>query len=221
MMEEREEIFQDLISEAYFLLYEEPLIKYNPSIKYSKRLKDYNARVKIIGSKLDFHLSSSWKDIDKDIQIGLVQELLARVLKKPRNTIYLDLYHNFIKKLHLVAPKSESHPKLEDSFNRVNERYFFGMLESPNLLFGSKSKRTMGTYNFQTDTITISKILYDAPERLLDYIMYHEMLHKKLKFNANGLRYSYHSGEFRKKEKEFEDSDKIDKELNRFLRWRR
>jgi hypothetical protein len=48
---------------------------------------------------------------------------------------------------------------------------------------------------------------------LLDYVVYHEMLHKKYKFvNKNGRNY-HHTGNFKKKEKEFENQQQVERRL--------
>jgi predicted metal-dependent hydrolase len=207
---------ENLVGVAYGGLYDdEP--KHDFSLEYSGRLKHYNAHVRIQGKLLSFVLSRDWKEISEDIQIGLIQSLLMKALKKPKKSLEFDLYNNFVKKLHLAAPERKAAPTLKASFDRVNRHYFYGILEMPNLRFGQMARRTMGSYDFHTDTITISLLLESAPERLLDYIVYHELLHKKLKFSSTGLRTSYHSGEFRKRERSFQNAEAVEKELSRFL----
>jgi predicted SprT family Zn-dependent metalloprotease len=208
----------DLVKNAYCGLYSENLTEYSCSLRYSTRLKAFNAHVRISKDHLGFALSSRWKDVSEDIQIGLLQDLLIKVLKKPAKSMYVDLYHNFIKKLHLVTPGKKADSVLEASFERVNAEYFFGLIDTPNLVFGRPSKRTLGSYNFHTNTITISPLLRDAPRRILDYVIYHELLHKKMQFSTGKLRNLYHSQEFRRKEKEFADAKEIEKEIKHFLR---
>jgi len=54
------------------------------------------------------------------------------------------------------------------------------------------------------------------PEKsyLLDYVMYHEMLHKKIKFDHTKNSKRYHTTEFRNMEKKFSNSEKCEKELS-------
>jgi predicted metal-dependent hydrolase len=205
-----------LVEEAYRGLYvDEP--RHLFSLEYSGRLKNYNAHVRIEANRLRFVLSNEWKNISDDIQIGLIQSLLMKVLKKPRKSLQFDLYNNFVKKLHLAATERKADPVLKESFERVNDKYFYGTIEMPNLEFGKMAKRTLGSYHFHTDTVTISPLLAGAGPELLDYIVYHELLHKKLKFNTSGLRTSYHSSEFKKREKSFEKAPQVESELKRFL----
>ena len=63
----------------------------------------------------------------------------------------------------------------------------------------------MGHYNFMTDTVMLSLTLDDArvPAYVVDYVMYHELLHKQLGVNVvNGRRYA-HTPEFRSAEQAF------------------
>ena len=106
---------------------------------------------------------------------------------------------------------------LEKSFDRVNERYFYNLLEKTNLKWGYPSLSKLGSYEYGTDTIMISKVLENTDKEILDYIMYHEMLHKKHKFTRKNNRNYHHTPEFRKKEKEFENSKLIEKKLRNLL----
>src|SRR3989344_181319 len=138
----------------------------------------------------------------------------VKVRKDKRNTASMDLYNTFLKNIHMVIPKTENDSVLEDSFNRVNEKYFFGMLEKPNLAWGNNSFRKLGSYEYGTDTITISRILEPETE-LLDYVMHHEMLHKKLQYKSKNGRSVHHSPEFKRFEKKFENSALLEKKLQK------
>ena len=71
----------NIVEEAFQQLYPEKEIKYNISLKYSRKFKPYNANVKLYGNSLIFNLSKDWKKISKEIQIGLIQELMVKILK--------------------------------------------------------------------------------------------------------------------------------------------
>jgi hypothetical protein len=205
----------DMIQEAFKGIYPEKELDYDCSIKYSRRFKGYNANVKIDKWKkrLTFNLSRQWKEVSRDIRIGLLQELMVKIFKKRAKTLNMEFYNNFLKNVHIAVPKTKTHPVLRESFDRINERFFNGMIEVPNLELGSASISKLGSYEYGTDTISISRMLADRLE-LLDYVMYHEMLHKKYKFNSKNGRSYHHTSEFRKKEKSYPDSAEIEKKLN-------
>ena len=91
------------------------------------------------------------------------------------------------------------------------------MITMPNLVWGSNSTTKLGSYEYGTDTITMSRILADD-EECLDYVMYHEMLHKKVKFYTKNNKSYSHTSEFRRKEKEFENFEAVDKRLEMLVR---
>lgn len=209
---------EELVKEAFLLLYPNKEFQYRTNIIYSGRLKDYGSLVKKRGYSLQFVLNKKWKGIDKEILMGLVQILFLKILKDKKNTINIDLYNNFIRNLHYAVKKETGDISLENSFNRVNEKYFLGLLEKPNLRWGSSSRRTLAHYDYHIDAITVSNLFQDANSELLDYLMYHELLHKKLKFYNRGTRNYHHTGAFKKLERKFENYEEITKELNNFIR---
>lgn len=208
----------NLPQKSFTLLFpEKPLHNYEFKIKYSAKFNPYNANVKYTGNKLTFNLSKSWKSISSDIKIGLIQSLLLKIFKKKINTINIDMYNIFMKKIHIAAPKTKSHPILEASFNRVNNLYFYGLIEQPNLEWNNSNYK-LGSYEYGSDTITISSTLKNTEKELLDYVMYHEILHKKHKFTSKHGRNLYHDKEFRKKEKSFPNSLIIEEKLKKLPR---
>lgn len=210
-----------LAQEAYHLLYQDREFPYEPSLKYSGKFKAYNANVKLRGNKIHFSLCRKWKAVSREIQIGLIQELLLRITKDKQHhgSVYIDLYNNFVKRLHIAIPKTESDPPLASSFSRVNERYFLGMVEQPNIRWGAASRRKLGSYDFKTDTITISSIFKAIEPELMDYVMYHEMLHKQHKYRAGRSRHCYHDKKFRDAEHAFENHKEVEQRLHKALRY--
>lgn len=207
-----------LIKESFHQLYPDKELKYSVSLKYSRKFKPYNANVKLYGNNIIFNLSREWNKISREIQIGLVQELLTKIVKERKNTMNMELYNLFMKNIHIAVPKAKTDIILEESFNRVNEAYFGGMLDKPNLKWGNASLSKLGSYEYGSDTITISTIFKDAKLEVLDYIMYHEMLHKKFKFQNKNGRNLHHSNEFKKIESRFVNKDLIEKEISRLAR---
>jgi hypothetical protein len=78
----------------------------------------------------------------------------------------------------------------------------------------------MGHYNARTDAVMISRTLDDprVPPFVLDYVMYHELLHKQLGTRmANGRRQA-HFAEFRTAEKQFPLFEPANAFLNEWAR---
>ena len=92
------------------------------------------------------------------------------------------------------------------------------MLDKPNLQWGNNSTSKLGSYEYGSDTITISAIFKDANQQLLDYVMYHEMLHKKFKFQNRNERNIHHSNDFKKMEAKFPNSEIIERDISMLAR---
>jgi len=208
-----------IIKKAFNELYPDKEIDFESRLRYSKAFKGYNANVKFTKTYKEFRLSYLWKDVSDEIKIGLIQSLLNKVYHTKISTLNQELYEIFLKKLPVLTPKTEFEPLLIDSFNRVNAKYLDSLIIMPNLEWGGKNFRTLGTYDYGTDTIRISNVL-SKDQNLLDYVMYHECLHKKFKFQKNGTRTVHHSREFREWERRYEDPE-IEDKLKKFLRKKR
>lgn len=213
----------NIIEKAFQELYPTKSLDYNTKIIYSGKFKPYNANAMKSPATLTIKLSKKWRKISEDIQIGLIQSLLVKFFGRTKQpTFNMDLYENFIKNIHIAIPKTKSDPLLEDSFNRMNERFFYGLIEQPNLKWGSHSIRKLGSYDYQSDEISVSLIFKNKPSEILDYVMYHEMLHKKHKFkNSKTGRSYHHTAKFKKDEKAYPNSKQIEKEITKICRKQR
>jgi hypothetical protein len=206
----------NILEQAYQEIYPEKSEQRELILQYSGKFKGYNANIRMNRETITVNASKKWKGVSPDIQKGLYQELLVRLFKTKRPTINIDLYHHFIRSLSSVAPKTHTHPVLEESFKRVNEMFFNGMMMQPNLKTGNGVNR-LGTYEYATDTITISATLMENAE-LRDYVMYHEMLHKKHQYTAKPGRHLHHSPQFKKDEAKFPNAGQLELELNKLVR---
>ncbi|MBW2965178.1 SprT-like domain-containing protein [Candidatus Woesearchaeota archaeon] len=214
-------MMQDNLAEkALAELFPEKHGKYLLKLEYTGRVKDYGGYVSISGGVLHFKLSRQWYKISPEIQMGLMQELMQKLFKsRGKHTMYVDLYNGFVRNLHLAIPKDENDPELEECFNRVNERYFLGLVERPNLRWGKFATTTFGSYDFKTDRITISSVFKEVEDnKYIDYIMFHEMLHKQRKFFKSGTKTYYHDKRFKRLENVFEGGNMIEKELGSVVR---
>ncbi len=207
----------DIVRDAFNTVFPEKPYVYSADVRYSGKFRGYNANIRLnkIQKKIILNLSRQWRHVSRDIQLGLVQHLLCRLFREKRKTTQIDLYNYFIKSVPSTIAKTKSHPVLEESFRRVNEALFDGIIEQPNLVIGNGITK-LGSYDLGTDTVSISSILLDHP-CLLDYVMYHELLHKKHKFKGSGLKRTFHGSQFRKDEKSYPNSAVLEKELSRLV----
>jgi len=98
------------------------------------------------------------------------------------------------------------HYDLEELFERINVDYFAGGLTKPRLSWSAKrSRHVLGRYDSTYGTIFISRI-FDAPRIppfVVEYVMYHEMLHIKHNTRVQDCRVLVHTPEFKNDERLF------------------
>ncbi len=95
---------------------------------------------------------------------------------------------------------------LDEIFHRLNQRFFSGQLAFTRLGWSLKRSRTiLGHYDSGHGTIIVSRA-FDSPSvprYLVEYLVYHEMLHIRYPVERLGHRRVVHSYEFREAEKRF------------------
>jgi hypothetical protein len=216
----------NITERAFFELFPEKKLSKAMNIKYSRAFNAYNSNVRYTALSMTFRLSYDWKKVSDEIKMGLIQSLLLKVYREKKKTINIDLYENFIRNIGDYSEVTQTDPLLDESFARVNDKYFNGFLPKPNLRWGGNSFSKLGTYEYGSNTVTISSIFKDEGSKgkaedeklqeLLDYIMYHELLHKKHKFKSTNGKNYHHTRKFREQEKAFSNPN-IEKELKQFL----
>lgn len=91
-------------------------------------------------------------------------------------------------------------------FKKINLDYFQGQLPQPRLIWTSRrAVRRLGYYHAEINTIAINKKLDEIkiPQLLLEYVLFHEMLHQNIGIKTqNGRRYA-HTSSFKREEKKF------------------
>jgi transposase-like protein len=105
---------------------------------------------------------------------------------------------------------------LEESFARVNATYFGGQMAKPTLVWNrTLTARKFGHYQPGRDTVMVSISLDDAkvPDFVVDFVIYHELLHKKHGvMTVNGRRLVHSSG-FRADERRFAKYYEAEREI--------
>lgn len=105
-----------------------------------------------------------------------------------------------------TSPRGEVYDLVE-SFDRLNDRYFSGRLERPLLSWSARiTRRVLGHHDHVHRTIVISRALDSSriPLFVLEYVLYHEMLHVKHPRRVVSGRTVYHGRSFREDERRFE-----------------
>ncbi len=111
----------------------------------------------------------------------------------------------------IVPPRGE-HRDLDVLFVELNRRFFDGGLRKPALGWSpGESRRMLGHYDSVHDAIVISRVFDrpDAPRRLLEYVLYHEMLHVKYPAEMRRRRRCVHTPAFQAEERRFPGFEEV------------
>ena len=98
---------------------------------------------------------------------------------------------------------------LAASFERVRQRYFPKM-DRPRLMWSeSFTSRKFGHYEQTRDTVMVSSTLDRprVPALVVDFIMYHELLHREIGIGWRNGRQAVHTPRFTRREKQFDRYD--------------
>lgn len=211
---ETSRVFQDVYEKMFDKSERKIVVDYYPYSSLKSTVRAY-------GNIIHIRLSDVLKDAPENVKRALAAILLCKLenvkCPKEQEMIYknylstpqmLDTYNrlrqNRGQKLILGA---KGHVRnLEDSFNRVNIRYFSGQLKKPILTWSEeRTHHILGHEDSAMNTVVISKSLdrRNVPIYVLDYIMYHELLHIKHGTAYKNGRKHVHTEEFRADEKKF------------------
>ena len=154
--------------------------------------------------------------------------LSALVFKKGRDrqpvldATLAEPYQRIVSELELlggvVAQARGLHHDLAVSFDRVNAKYFKGALDCPRLVWSRVfTLRKFGHYDHARDTVMVSMSLdrRAIPEYAVDFIVYHELLHKVLGVTWKKVTVAVHTAEFMNRERAFQHYDDAKAVLHR------
>jgi hypothetical protein len=187
---------------------EKPLMIHLVSLNHLWRRRDYQN-----STLLKAHIG--FQNADRQVWQSLLQSSLGRpapAVEQPyREFAASEDFNESLFELESFAspappPSRGRAHDLNEIFDRVNAAYFGGLMPKPTLTWNrTLTARKFGHYQPGRDTIMISITLDDpeVPAFALDFVMYHEMLHKKHgSMTVNGRRLS-HSQAFRAEERLF------------------
>ena len=185
-----------------------------------------NNTIRLREGKLLVRISDLLEGAPEPILRALAHILLAKLYRKPSEREHSTRYrryvssHDITQKAHLMrqrrgrkrieSPKGRVYD-LEEIFEKLNARFFSGLLARPQMTWSRSDARNMlGHYDPAHNAIVVSKV-FDQPQvpaYAVEYIVYHEMLHLKHPVKLRGSRRCVHSAEFQAEEKLFQHLDK-------------
>jgi len=113
------------------------------------------------------------------------------------------------------------HFDLTKLFADLNARYFEGRLEQPHISWSRRAwRRQFGCYDPGPNHILLNRRMDRAgvPQIVVEYVLFHEMLHVKHPTRKSGCSLVSHSREFREEEKRFAGFARARRVLDRLAR---
>ena len=113
------------------------------------------------------------------------------------------------------------HYDLAAMFERLNQRYFGGALERPHIGWSTRNwRRQFGCFDPGPRQIVLNRRMDQPkiPPFVVEYVLFHEMLHVKHPTRRSGCTLLSHSPEFRAEEKRFGQFAEARRILDRLAR---
>ena len=110
---------------------------------------------------------------------------------------------------------------LSQMFDSLNDTFFAGALARPHIGWSTRSwRRQFGCYDSGPNQILLNRRMDhpSVPRFVVEYVLYHEMLHVKHPTRRAGCSLISHSREFRAEEKLFPEFDRARRYLDRLAR---
>jgi predicted metal-dependent hydrolase len=195
---------------------------------------DSKIRLEAGHEKIEVRMSDQLRTAPESVREALAWVLLGKLYRKSIPAEIERRYKAFVNRadvrvraLELRRERGRKrlvHPKggvfdLETIFADLNVRFFEGCLSKPALGWSMRpSRRLLGHYDPAHHAIVISSI-FDTPKTprcVVEYILYHEMLHIKHPAEYRTERRCVHTPAFRSEEKRFPEYAQAVRYLKRF-----
>ena len=180
-----------------------------------------NSFIRLVDGSIEVRITDLLQDAPAPICEALAWILLSKLYRQPvprncshRYRLYLnrrDVRTGLQQIRRERGRKQLRHPQghvwdLVEIFEDLNGRFFGGLMSRPHLGWSMRpSKTTLGHYDPGHHAIVLSNIL-DRPEvakLVVEYVMFHEMLHLRYPVEHRGARRCVHTPEFKEAEKQF------------------
>ncbi|HEX8397568.1 MAG TPA: SprT-like domain-containing protein [Pyrinomonadaceae bacterium] len=189
--------------------------------------------IRIREDKVFVRLSDLSKQAPPTIHEALAFILVSKLLRRRVPPIHLEIYRNYAAQPEIGEQANNSRKErgrkiissprgqvydLEEIFRLVNQTYFQNRLEQPVLSWSqTKTRRVFGHQDAVHDTIIISRTLDEArvPRFVVEFVLYHELLHVVHPMRVINGKRRIHSAAFRRDERRFARFEEAEKWLEK------
>ena len=200
-----------------------------------RRFASANSFIRMRQGVVTVRISDLLEGAPAAITEALAFILLAKLFGQAAPAKYRQRYRSYLNRqhmrrtLHLVrssrgrkrmAPPQGACYDLVEIFEDLNLRFFGGLMARPELGWSLRASRSsLGHYDPSHNCIVISNWLDrpEVPPLVVEYVVYHEMLHLRHPAKYTGTRRQVHTKEFREAENQFPEVNRA-RELLKHLR---
>ena len=186
------------------------------------RFASVNNTIRLREGRLLVRISDLLEGAPEPVLRAIAHILLAKMYRKPIDREHATRYrryvstHHMSEKAHLVRQMrgrkrittARGHIyHLEEIFEDLNQKYFYGLMGRPVMTWSTERARNrLGHYDPAHNAIVVSSVFDHprVPRYVVEYIVYHEMLHLKHPVKLRGSRRCVHSAEFQAEERLFD-----------------
>jgi hypothetical protein len=191
-----------------------------------------NNTIRLRDGRLLVRISDLLEGAPENVLKAIAHILVAKMYRKPVDREHAARYRRYVTATHMsrkaylvrqirgrkrIASAQGDTYNLEMIFEELNSRFFHGLLARPQMTWSSERARNrLGHYDPAHNAIVVSKVFDHprVPQFVLEYVVYHEMLHLKHPVKVRGSRRCVHPPEFQIEERAFPRLE----EAKRFLR---
>lgn len=178
-------------------------------------------KLRLTAGGLEVRLSELMAAAPATVREALAWILVSRLFRQAPPEHWVRHYRQYlnrreIRRTHLALRAARSRKRhcgpqgavydLDRLFEDLRERYFGPLMAKPRLGWSGRLSRTLlGHYDHAHDTIVLSSWLDrpEVPQYVVEYVLYHEMLHMKHPVEHRRHRRAVHTPAFREDERRF------------------
>ncbi len=173
------------------------------------------------GGHLTLRVSDYLDHAPDDVAEAFAWYILCRAYEKECPEAMADKYLGYARSRELWVPKKDTYMSrarnlsfrargeardLRPVFDYVNACYFEGGIRSPDLAWAKESPAArLGFYFEPLSLLAVNKVLDSekVPRFVLEFVVYHELLHGVMEAKGSPTRRIHHTKEFRERERAF------------------
>jgi hypothetical protein len=185
------------------------------------RFANANSFIRYVDGALSVRITDVLQHAPAPVLEALAFILICKLYRKPVPKAYSHRYRLYLNRkdtrhavTHIRRERGRKYLSgeqghaynLQEIFEDLNLRFFGGMMARPELGWSRRpSRTTLGHYDPCHHAIVLSTFLDrpDVPRLVVEYVMFHEMLHLRHPVEHKGARRCVHTPEFKQAERQF------------------